>query len=359
MDLSLIIPAYNEKENIQILLNSVYSEFKKYKLKGEVIVVDDNSPDKTGEIVESLKKEYPSLQIIHRTGKLGLSSAVLEGFKIAKSDILGVMDADLSHPVKKIISLYQEIKNGADLAIGSRYIKGGKIDGWGLRRKLMSKFATFLSLPFTRVKDPMTGFFLVKKECIINKNINPKGFKILLEIILKGNCKNIKEVPITFTNRIRGKSKAGFSEIFYYLKNLLGYWKYRRKIIDEFFKFGIVGTLGAIINLGVLYALTDFAGIYYILSAVFAFIIAVTSNFFLNKIWTFREKVKDKTARKYAQFFSVAVFALAVNLSILYSLTEFIGLWYMFSELIAKVIVFFINFAGNKFWTFRKNKFSN
>ncbi len=354
MDLSLIIPTYNEKENIQNLLDLIYSEFKKYKIRGEVIIVDDNSPDKTGEIVESLKNKYPSLQIIHRTGKLGLSSAVLEGFKLAKSDVLGVMDADLSHPVEKINSLYQEIKNGADLAIGSRYIKEGKIKGWGLRRKLMSKFATLLAIPFTSVKDPMTGFFLVKKECIKDKPLNPRGFKILLEIILKGDCKKIKEVPITFTNRIKGKSKAGFSEIFYYLKNLLGYWKYRRKIIDEFFKFGIVGTLGAIINLGVLYALTEFAGLYYILSAVFAFIIAVTSNFFLNKIWTFKEKVKHKTAKKYVQFFSVALFALGVNLAILYSLTEFIGLWYMFSELIAKVMVFLINFAGNKLWTFKR-----
>jgi len=354
MDLSLIIPTYNEKENIQDILELIYSEFKKSKIKGEVIIVDDNSLDKTGEIVESLKKQYSSLQIIHRTGKLGLSSAVLEGFKIAKSDILGVMDADLSHPPEKIKNLYQAIKNGADLAIGSRYIKEGKIEGWGLKRKLMSKFATLLSLPFTNVKDPMTGFFLVKKECIQDKQLNPKGFKILLEIILKGDCKIIKEIPITFTNRTKGKSKAGISEIFYYIKNLLGYWKYRRKIIDEFFKFGIVGTLGAIINLGVLYILTEFVGVYYILSAVFAFIIAVTSNFFLNKIWTFREKVHDKTARKYVQFFSVAVFALGVNLAILYSLTEFIGLWYMFSELIAKVIVFFINFVGNKIWTFKK-----
>lgn len=355
MDLSLIIPTYNEKENIQTLLYLIYSEFKKYNIQGEVILVDDNSPDKTGEIVESLKKKYPSLQIIHRTGKLGLSSAVLEGFKIAKSDILGVMDADLSHPVEKINSLYQEIKNGADLAIGSRYIKGGKIKGWGLRRKLMSRFATLLAIPLTTVKDPMTGFFLLKKEFIKDKSLNPKGFKILLEIIIKGNCKNIKEVPITFTNRTKGKSKVGFSEIFHYIQNLLGYWKHRRKIVDEFFKFGIVGTLGAIINLGALYALTEFAGIYYIISAVFAFIIAVTSNFFLNKIWTFKEKVKHKTGIKYVQFFSVALFALAVNLSILYSLTEFVGLWYILSELIAKIIVFCINFAGNKLWTFKRN----
>ena len=229
MKLSLVIPTYNEKENIQKLIKKIQREFKKNKIKGEIIVVDDNSPDGTGRILENLKKEQKNLKVIHRKGKLGLSSAVLEGWKIAEGEILGVMDADLSHPPEKLKQLFWAIeKENIDLAIGSRYIKGGKIIGWNFKRKLMSRVATLLARIYTNVKDPMTGFFLIKKECVKDAKLNPKGFKILLEVIIKAKYKKIKEIPITFINRKKGKSKAGIKEIFYYLQNLAGYVFYKK-----------------------------------------------------------------------------------------------------------------------------------
>ena len=186
MKLSIVIPTYNEKENISILLKKINLEFIKNKIKGEIIVVDDNSPDGTGDLIENLKKKYKNLKVIHRKGKLGLSSAVLEGFKISKGDVFGVMDADLSHPAEKIPEMFNLIKKReADFVIGSRYIRGGKIEGWGFKRKLMSKTATLLARIYTKIKDPMTGFFMIKRKCIKTKNIDPKGFKILLELIIK------------------------------------------------------------------------------------------------------------------------------------------------------------------------------
>lgn len=138
MRLSLVIPTYNEKENISFLIEKIQKEFKTNKIKGEIIIVDDNSPDGTGALLEKLKKKQKNLKVIHRQGKLGLSSAVLEGWKIAEGEILGVMDADLSHPPEKIKELFFEIeKNNFDFVIGSRYIRGGKIEGWNLKRKLM------------------------------------------------------------------------------------------------------------------------------------------------------------------------------------------------------------------------------
>ena len=138
MKLSLVIPTYNEKENIQKLIKKIQEEFNENKINGEIIIVDDNSPDGTGKILEDLKKTQKNLKVIHRSGKLGLSSAVLEGWKIADGEVLGVMDADLSHPPEKIKELFGAIENGeADFTIGSRYIKGGKIEGWNLKRKLM------------------------------------------------------------------------------------------------------------------------------------------------------------------------------------------------------------------------------
>lgn len=355
MDLSLVIPTYNEKENIQILIKQINIEFKKSKIKGEIIVVEDNSPDGTGDLVENLKKKYKTLKVIHRKGKLGLSSAVLEGFKIARGNVLGVMDADLSHPAKKIPEMFNIIKKGeADFVIGSRYVKGGNIKGWGFKRKAMSKVATFLAKPFTKVKDPMTGFFMIKKECIEKKEFDSKGFKILLELILKAKYKKIKEVPIVFINRTKGKSKAESKEIFSYLKNLLGYWPYRRKVIDEFFKFAFVGFIGTIVNLVILYSFTEFLKIYYMASAVFAFVVAATSNFILNKIWTFKEEIKHKFLGKYLKFFSVSVGALLVNLFFLYVFTEFLGIYYLISQILAIGIALIINFLGNKVWTFKR-----
>ncbi len=355
MKLSIVIPTYNEKENIQKLIKKIQSEFKENRINGEIIIVDDNSPDGTGRILENLKKKQKNIRVVHRKGKLGLSSAVLEGWKIANGNILGVMDADLSHPPEKIKELFKAIEKGeADFTIGSRYIKGGKIEGWNFKRKLMSKTATLLSRIYTKVKDPMTGFFMIKKDVIKNVDLNPKGFKILLEIIIKGKYKNIKEIPITFTNRVEGKSKAGTKEILYYLQNLAGYLPHKKNVIKEFVKFGVVGVTGTLVNIAILYLLTEKAGIYYIISAIFSFIVAMSSNFILNKIWTFRENIKLEIGKKYFQFGLVSVSALLVNLLFLYIFTEIFGIYYILSQILAIGIALIINFIGNKIWTFSK-----
>lgn len=153
--ISIIIPTYNEKGNIKKLILKINDIFKE---DFEIIVVDDNSPDGTGKIVDKLKKY--NAKCIHRKSKLGLSSAVIEGFKAAKGDIIGVMDADFSHPPEKIPELIKPLKdNNAELTIGSRYIQGGKIKNWTAVRKIISKGAILLSLPLTRIKDPVSGFF--------------------------------------------------------------------------------------------------------------------------------------------------------------------------------------------------------
>jgi dolichol-phosphate mannosyltransferase len=354
MKLSLVIPTYNEKENIQRLFLVLKEVLEKNKIDSEIIVVDDNSPDGTGQILEELKTKYQNLKIIHRKGKLGLSSAVIEGFKVAQGDILGVMDADLSHPPEKIPEMYQSLLKGADLVIGSRYVKGGKIEGWNLYRKILSRGATFLARVFVNVKDPMSGFFMIKKDLIIKKEINSKGFKILLELLIKTNCKNVTEMPITFINRTEGKSKAGIKEIIYYLKNLVGYLSYKKEVILQFLKFAFVGLIGTFVNIFILYMLTEYLKVYYIISAFFAFIVAVTFNFIFNKIWTFGEKIFEKIFEKYVRFFLVSLSALLVNILFLYIFTEFLGIYYIISQILAIGISLIINFIGNKIWTFQK-----
>ena len=221
--ISIIIPTYNEKENIKKLIFKINKILNK---NYEIIVVDDNSPDRTGEVVDKLRKN--NVRCIHRKGKLGLSSAVIEGFSKAKGNIIGVMDADLSHNVNIIPNLIKPIVDGkAELTIGSRYVKGGGVKNWPLTRKIISKGATLLSLLLTRIKDPMSGFFFLKKSIIKDINLNAKGYKILLEIIVKGNYKNVKEVPYTFKDRKLGKSKLNKKEYINYLRNLFNLMRYK------------------------------------------------------------------------------------------------------------------------------------
>src|SRR3989338_5385537 len=149
--LSLIIPTYNERENIKALVMDLNAAFKENAIDAEIIIVDDNSPDGTGKICAALAKELKNLVVIERSGKLGLSSAVIDGFMKARGDVLGVMDADFSHPVSAIPRMFDEIRNGADIAIGSRYVRGGKTEDWPVVRRITSLGAKLIALPLTRV----------------------------------------------------------------------------------------------------------------------------------------------------------------------------------------------------------------
>lgn len=221
--ISIVIPTYNERDTISELIRRILDVCKSYNI--EIIIVDDNSPDGTGSIAEDLSKKYP-LKVIHRERKLGLSSAVLEGISTSSGDRICVMDADLSHPPEIIPRLIEESKN-ADIVIASRYIKGGSIKNWPLKRRLISLGATLLARPLAKVKDPITGFFLFKRNVIEGIELDPIGFKICLEILVKGRYKTIKEIPFTFCDRSSGASKLNSKEIVRYIKHLKKLYKSR------------------------------------------------------------------------------------------------------------------------------------
>jgi len=225
--ISIIIPTYNEKENLPELIDKIFSILHENELDGEVVIVDDDSPDGTGRIAENLKKTY-NLQVLIRKDKRGLASAVLDGLKIAKGDILGVMDADLSHPPELIPKMIEPIIGGdVDLVIGSRYIKGGGTRDWPLKRRIVSIGAILLSRPLTGVRDSVSGFFFLKRDVINDVYLDPRGYKIGLEIIVKGNYKKVKEIPFTFMDRQKGESKLSLRECYDYLVHLFSLYRYR------------------------------------------------------------------------------------------------------------------------------------
>lgn len=219
VEISIVVPTYNESGNIEDLLQAVSQTLEGYDY--EIIIVDDNSPDGTARIVQELAMEDDRIKLLVRSGKLGLGSAILDGFKMAKGNYFLMIDADLSHRPEDIKRLIDNRK-GADIVIGSRYMNGGRIAGWPMKRKIISRVATRLVKLFFNlsVKDPISGFALYRKETFkrLDGRLKPIGYKLLLEILVKSPGLTVNEIPITFINRRAGKSKLKIDEILKFIK---------------------------------------------------------------------------------------------------------------------------------------------
>lgn len=223
MKFSLVVPTYNEAGGIERLITTLAAVFERNDLDGEIVVVDDNSPDGTGAIVDRLEREGYPVRCLHRPGKLGLSSGVIEGWAFARPDsvALGAMDADFSHDAAILPRMVKALaQDGYGLAIGSRYVPGGGIENWPKRRIVTSRVAIALAQPLTPIRDITSGYFLVKRDALAGVELDPIGFKIGLEVIAKARYGRALEVPYVFTDRVAGTSKLNQNEIFNYLKQL-------------------------------------------------------------------------------------------------------------------------------------------
>jgi len=224
INFSIIIPTYKEAKNIQNLVQRIESiHFKPREF--ELIIVDDNSNDGTKEIVDHLQIQNPWLRLIIRNKNKCLSQSVIEGLQQATFPLCVIMDADLSHPPEKIPALLKELqKPDIDLVIGSRYTTGGSFDkNWPYLRKWISHLAAILPrlLISTKVKDPLSGFIAIKKSTFSQGiPLNPIGWKIGLEMMIKYQCKNIIEVPIHFSERTKGQSKLNLKVLYNYFRHL-------------------------------------------------------------------------------------------------------------------------------------------
>jgi len=224
--ISVVVPTYQEKQNIKPLIERVGAALAGQDY--EILVVDDNSPDGTAESAASLANSYP-VRVIKREGVRGLGTAILEGFGNARGDMMGVIDADLQHPPEALPELVAAIENGADVAIASRYVRGGRIEGWPFLRRLVSKGAILLARPLTKVRDPMSGYFMLTRGAVEGKGFSSQGYKLLLEILVKGSYRRVKEVPYTFGSRHAGKSKLNSAEYVRYLGLLFNLYLYKAR----------------------------------------------------------------------------------------------------------------------------------
>jgi dolichol-phosphate mannosyltransferase len=363
-DLTVIIPTYREEANIRKIITEVDTVLKNRVINGEILVVDDNSPDSTIAIVNELKKEILNLNLLVRTSDHGLSQSVADGFQHADSEIFVVIDADLSHPPALIPKMYDEIRAGCDVVIGSRYMEGGGIRKWPLKRRIISLGATFLGrLLLPDITDPVSGFFAMRKSVIAGARLKPRGYKILLEVLGKGTWERDKEIPFEFSDRETGTSKLKIKTIIEYAGQVADIalysfthhksaaWREWKKV----FKFGIVGITGIVVNLGILYILVEYGHLSSypldLVASAIAIEISILNNFIWNDLWTFSSLENSKYSSRWQRlgaFNIVSAGGAAINWAVFLVLTAGFGIYYLAAQFLGTLLGFVWNFTVNR-----------
>jgi dolichol-phosphate mannosyltransferase len=225
---SIAVPTYNERERLEHFIRALAGVIRDSRTDGEIIVVDDNSPDGTGTLADALARDFP-VRVVHRQGKLGLGSAVMAGFAVARGDVLGVMDADLSHPPDRLPALVAALhQTGADIVVASRYVPGGGTKNWPMSRIVMSRSACLLARLVTPVHDAASGFFVLRRPVIQDVTIQAAGFKICLELLVRGSVRSVIEVPYVFSDRAAGRSKMNHREALGFLVQIAQLFRWAR-----------------------------------------------------------------------------------------------------------------------------------
>lgn len=221
----LVIPTLNEAGNVGVLLSRIQAALLSEDIDYELLVVDDDSQDGTIDVVRAYADADSRVRVFTRKGQRGLAGAVVHGWQHTDAQLLGVIDADLQHPPELLPVLLSRLAEGHDLAIASRYSGGHAVSGWNAARLAISRLGTWFSMPLqrsgVRVKDPLSGFFIVRRSCIEDLQLQPEGFKILLEILVRGRIRSAVEIPFQFGQRHAGKSKADVKVALHYF-SLLG-----------------------------------------------------------------------------------------------------------------------------------------
>ncbi len=310
--ISIIVPTYKERDNLPALVERIDALRGAFDLELELLFMDDRSGDGSREWVEQSGHDW--VRLIERDGPRGLSPAVLDGMRLAKHPVIVVMDADLSHPPEKIPDMVLALHAGQELVIGSRYVSGGSTDDdWGFFRWFNSYIATKLAAPLTSARDPMAGFFAFRKAELERADyLNPIGYKIGLEVIVKCRLTNVGEVPIHFTDRVHGQSKLSFKEQLKYLQHLRRLYIYKFGTWSHLAQFLVVGASGVVVNLLVLYALV-WMGVLEPLAVAGGIAVSLVTNFLLNRRFSFSYARSQPLMKQFVGFAGACSIGALVN----------------------------------------------
>lgn len=355
--LSIIVPTYRERENIPHLIARIARLKAEEDLEIELIFMDDQSRDGSVEAVAASGHDW--VRIVERTGGRGLGLAVLDGFRQARHPVLICMDCDLSHPPEKIPQMILALSSGQQFVIGSRYVPGGTTDDdWGFFRWLNSRAATALARPLTKVQDPMSGFFALRKADFERADsLNPVGYKIALELIVKCGFQNVGEVPIHFSDRLHGESKLTLKEQLKYLQHLRRLYLYRFSHTMYLAQFLVVGALGVLVNMAVLTMLL-LAGTGAQAAIAGGIAVSVVTNFLLNRRFTFSYARDRNPVTQFAGFVAASAIGMVVNYAVSILMLGSVlpgtrsSIYIASLTGIAAGMIF--NFLGNRYLVFRK-----
>ncbi|HEY0725332.1 MAG TPA: glycosyltransferase family 2 protein, partial [Pyrinomonadaceae bacterium] len=362
-EISLVIPTRNEAGNIEPLLMRIHQALK--GISAEVVFVDD-STDETPEVIRKLQEWFPlPIKLIHRpkeARKNGLGGAVVEGFKATQGTWMGVMDADLQHPPEMLPRLLRHAqKTGSDIVMGSRLAPGGDSSSLGFTRNLISHvFAWTTRIAFPQrlwnVTDPLTGFFLTRRAALQVDELQPDGFKILLEILVSHPHLKVSEVAIQFGHRNAGESKASVKET---VKFFQGLYRLRMAGNANFVRFLIVGLTGLVVNSGALYAFTELAGINYIISAAIATQVSTLWNFGLTERWVFGKRETERPfLQRLVSFLIVNNLLLILRGPIMAFMVGRLGVHYLISNLVSLFVMTLLRYllADKWIWNHENKK---
>jgi dolichol-phosphate mannosyltransferase len=357
IELAIIIPTFNESANIVRMVESLALALA--GIHWEAVFVDDNSPDGTAELVRSIAVDNSNVRIVHRIGRRGLSTAVIEGMLATAAPILAVIDGDMQHDEAILPALYAAVASGrADIAVGTRYGEGGSVGDWDESRVLGSRIATKIGQLVLKVplSDPMSGFFLLSRETLMRAipRISGVGFKILLDIVSSlPQTPRIAEVPYTFRTRELGESKASALVAAEYL-SLLADKTIGRFIPLRLLSFLAVGGIGVGVHLGILGALLAL-GLAFLTAQIVAVMSAMSLNFFLNNIFTYHDRRLRgwRVLTGLISFYAVCSLGAVANIGIGAWANAQHNQWWV-AGLAGVLIGAVWNFAASSFVTWRK-----
>lgn len=310
---SVIVPTYREAENLLTLIERLEKVRQAGELDLELLIMDDDSDDGSVEAVGRAGRSWATIHV--RTTNRGLSPAVIDGMRAATGDILIVMDADLSHPPEKIPEMIAALRAGAPFVLGSRYVPGGSTDAaWGVFRWLNSQAATLLARPLTNAKDPMSGFFAMRRDDFNRADgLNPIGYKIALELIVKCRFDHVAETPIHFADREHGQSKLSLKEQLKYIQHLRRLYIFKFGTWSHLVQFLVVGASGVLVNLSVLMFLARLLTTPKPFAVAVAITLSMVSNFMLNRRFTFSYARSQSIMKQFFGFCTACSIGAGVN----------------------------------------------
>lgn len=338
MELSIVIPSFNEGQNVIEITNRIQASLDPLGYQYEICFVDD-SHDETTTLLEKLSQEVKQVQYVHRENGRGLATAVVEGFRRTSGKYVVVMDCDLQHPPELLPQIMKRLIEGIDVVIPSRFVQGGSDGGLNAARKFISWTARVIGQISIRrlrkISDCTGGYFGVQRNVIENVELDPVGWKILMEVLVKGKYSTVHEIPYAFVERYTGESKMSAREQWNYLRHIV---RLIQKSPDDrrFYTFCFVGLLGVAVNLIVMSILLHGFHRHILSSSIAASLVAMTHNFIWNDRVTWKDQKDPVIWRGVVRFpLFVSISAIGVGLT---GLCAQLAVWSHVSELLGQFV---------------------